>query len=312
MKIRKTLSAAFFLLLLSSCAPRVITDVMKTYPALASADSVIVFEPEELVPNSAEPLGKVSVIDGGMSTKCNYDQVLRLARQETAKVGGNGFALVNHLNPSFWGSSCHQISGMMLRMTDMVTDTVLPNPVQKAIALNKKMTEEQKKERRAPLNTITANVGYGWITSKLYSSFGQSYKSKGGMEWKLEYDRVFSKGLGFGLQYSGFKASLPDGDLRLSYLAPSFLIRSKYKNWVFKYGIGLGVFIYDDEYYHFTRLGTNLDLGMEYMLNKHVGLGISTSCIGASLPKQEGAKYDKDESSGISRINVQGGIRFYF
>lgn len=312
MKMRKTLSAALFLLLFSSCAPRVITDVMKTYPALASADSVVVFEPGEPVPNSAEPLGKVSVVDAGMSTNCKYDQVLKLARQETAKVGGNGLVIVSHLNPSFWGSSCHRISGMMLRMTDMAVDTLLPNSVQKAIALKKTMVEEQRKQHQAPFNTITVSTGYGWITSKLYSSFGQAYHSKGGMEWKLEYDRIFSKGLGFGLQYSGFKASLPDGDLKLSYLAPSFVVRSKYKNWVFKYGLGLGVFIYDDEFYHSTRLGTNLDLGMEYMLNKHVGLGVSTSCIGASLPKQEGATYDKDESSGISRINVQGGIRFYF
>ena len=58
----------------------------------------------EKVPNTAETIGRVSVVDRGTSTNCRYDQVLHLAQEATGKIGGNGLAITNHQKPSFWGS----------------------------------------------------------------------------------------------------------------------------------------------------------------------------------------------------------------
>lgn len=306
-------SALLLSLLLSSCGgPRILTNVLKKYPDTLPVDSVRVFEIGDPVPNSAEALGRVAVIDAGMTvtSRCHYDEVLRIAREETGKVGGNGLALTDHLKPSFWGSSCHQISGMMLRLTDFEIDTLRSNPIQEAIEMGYEMQKKEEKDRMAPANTFEASIGYGWITSDIYSSTGEKYGSKGGMEWNLEYNHVFRSGFGFGLQYSGCKVSVPEGDMSLSYVAPSVVLRRKIDSWIFKCGVGVGAFFYSQSGYNATSVGVSTTLGMEYMVAKSVGLGLSVNAIGASLPDQEGLP--EDQNSGIGRLNVTGGIRFYF
>ena len=39
------------------------------------------------MPETAERIGSVQVVDGGVSTKCNYEQVVALAKLETVKNG---------------------------------------------------------------------------------------------------------------------------------------------------------------------------------------------------------------------------------
>lgn len=121
------------LIFLTACSPRITTEVIKSDPPIVVADSVCVYEPGDSVPNSAEPIGYVSVTDAGTTTKCKYDQVLRIAKEETAKVGGNGLAITEHKKPALWGSSCHQISGTMLYISDWTIDAQAPNPVADAI-----------------------------------------------------------------------------------------------------------------------------------------------------------------------------------
>ena len=48
----------------------------------------------------------------------SYEQVVALAKLETAKNGGNALALTDHRKPSLLGSSCHQIAGDMLWIGD--------------------------------------------------------------------------------------------------------------------------------------------------------------------------------------------------
>ena len=73
-----------------------------------------------------------------MSTKCNYDQVVWLAKQETAKAGGNALALTDHRKPSLLGSSCHQIAGSMLLVSDTVAFRAAP--LSKALDWRKRLS----------------------------------------------------------------------------------------------------------------------------------------------------------------------------
>ena len=137
-----------FLFLMTGCAPKVITNISKSYPASVTADKVRLYELGEAVPASAERIGNVSVVDNGVSTKCNYDQVVWLAKQETAKAGGNALALTDHRKPSLLGSSCHQIAGSMLLVSD--TAAFRAAPLSKALDLeeeaeygNRKYLEKQ-------------------------------------------------------------------------------------------------------------------------------------------------------------------------
>ena len=141
--MKKTkLLAATAMLLLTSCSPKVVTHIVRTYPNPVPADSVYVIEPGDTVPNTAETLGSVSVVDRGTSRNCRYDQVLRLAQEATGKNGGNGLAITEHVKPSFWGSSCHQINALMLRLTDTKVNATEGNPVQDMIDLGRVAVKE--------------------------------------------------------------------------------------------------------------------------------------------------------------------------
>lgn len=298
--------------LLTACSPRVITHVVKTYPDVVPTDSVYVIELGEKVPNTAETIGRVAVVDQGMSTNCRYDQVLRLAREATGKNGGNGLAITDHLTPSFWGSSCHQVSGLMLRMSSREVDTLKTNPVQDFIDFGQEIAKKQAEDRRLPSNTLEASIGYGWINSKLYDVNGNELSSLSGLEWKFSYRYIWSSGWGIGMQYSGFKSNNMGGDLTLSYIAPECAWGSKWGNWIFKGGVGVGLFLFKNMLYNTSGVGCHATLGMEYILSKHVGLGVTLNSISASLPKQQGMQLKENERSGIARINLLGGLRYYF
>lgn len=302
------------LMLLTACSPRVTTKIVKSYPAVVAVDSVCIYESGDTIPNSAEPIGYVSVKDAGTTTKCKYDQVLQIARRETAKAGGNGFAVTEHKEPALWGSSCHQISGTMLHISDWTIDVQAPNPVADAIEAENVALVERMKKRQAPANTISLDVGFGYVYSKIYTPY-RTYNGKSGVDWKLEYDRVYRNGIGFGLQYSGFRANFSEGGyMLLTYIAPSFIGRVKLADaWILKFGIGIGYFGYSDSG-ESTLSGVGLDMnaGVEYMLGKHVGLGIELQSMSSYLPEQVEVTLGEDEHSGISRINIKGGIRFYF
>ena len=76
-------------LLVTGCSPKVATEIYHSYPA-TQADDVQVFKTGTNRPYSAELLGKVAVKGNGYTAHFSYDQVVALAKAETAKVGGNG------------------------------------------------------------------------------------------------------------------------------------------------------------------------------------------------------------------------------
>ena len=46
---------------------------------------VHVFELSEIFSNSADPIGKVPVVDGSFTAKCKYDQVLQSLKKKLIK-----------------------------------------------------------------------------------------------------------------------------------------------------------------------------------------------------------------------------------
>lgn len=310
---RTNLFTILFLLFITACSsPKVVTNIVKSYPNVIPADSVHVIGLGEKVPNTAETIGRVSVVDRGTSINCRYDQVLFLAQEATGKAGGNGLVLTNHLKPSFWGSSCHQISGLMLRLSDREIDTLKNNPVQDMIDLDLVIANEQRERRKVPANTFEASIGYGWLVSKLYDANGHSLGSKGGVDWKLSYEYTWGSGWGVGMQYSGFKMSSSEADMMLSYIAPELVSRTKINKWILKASLGVGLFIYDDSVYKTSGVGYHASIGAEYMISKNWGVGLTLNTISASLPSQADFKLKENERSGISRINAIGGLRYYF
>ena len=60
------------LLLMTACSPKVVTHISKVYPDIIPTDSVYVIELGDKVPNTAETIGRISVVDRGTSSKCRY------------------------------------------------------------------------------------------------------------------------------------------------------------------------------------------------------------------------------------------------
>lgn len=102
MKIANLLLILLLPICLGSCAPKVITHIERSYSPRAAAEEVHLYGVGQTVPESAELIGTVKVVDSGASTKCNYDQVVALAKQITSKNGGNALALTDHREPSFF------------------------------------------------------------------------------------------------------------------------------------------------------------------------------------------------------------------
>lgn len=55
------------LLLMTACSPKVVTHISKVYPDIIPTDSVYVIELGDKVPNTAETIGRISVVDRGTS-----------------------------------------------------------------------------------------------------------------------------------------------------------------------------------------------------------------------------------------------------
>lgn len=229
----KTINLLLILLLplcLGSCAPKVITDFVKSYPSRVTADEVRLYGMGHFVPELAEFIGNVKVVDGGVSTKCNYDQVVALAKQETAKKGENALALTDHWKPSLLGSSCHQIAGNMLWIGDTVNVTgeetySVPVPIN-----SENMSHAETSKSPFQHSTFYANIVYAFMTNKFYLPKGASGHPMKGMDWQVGYDWVSRSGFGAGLMYSGYKSSYSyshvDVNVGLAYIAPQFVMKS--------------------------------------------------------------------------------------
>ena len=71
---------------MGSCAPKVTTHISKEVtPRVSRQRRFFLYGVGQTVPESAELIGTVKVVDSGASTKCNYDQVVALAKQTTSK-----------------------------------------------------------------------------------------------------------------------------------------------------------------------------------------------------------------------------------
>ncbi len=319
MKKRKLLKKWRLVLLvypffLCSCSPRVITHIENQYPPSVTAEEVRLYEWGDTLPPNVVRVGTVKVRDTGFSTQCNYEQVIKAAKQKTAQNGGNILALTNHQTPSFI-STCHQIEGTMLWANDTLNAKLPYYEVNQPSAhyLTKVQT------RTVPEHTLYANLGYAFITSNYYLPRGATGNPKNGLDWQLGYDWVSWKGMGVGLMYTGYKSSfnLPVAKINvgLTYVAPQFVMKQEVpgKSWIFEGKFGLGYFSYRESAMGMsvteTGVGYNFQIGAEYLINNHIGMGANFGYIGGILPDQDD---HNDETTGVFRLNMNIGLRIHF
>ena len=103
---------------MSSCSPKVHKHIIKEMHPVGNDTEVTVYGIGDVVPENAEVIGNVSVLDGGFTTHCDWETVLETAKQEVRAAGGNGIEIVQHSYPGQNGSNCHQIAAYMLNIND--------------------------------------------------------------------------------------------------------------------------------------------------------------------------------------------------
>ena len=110
---------------LCSCSPKVHKHIIKEMHPVGNDTEVTVYGIGDVVPENAEVIGNVSVLDGGFTTHCDWETVLETAKQEVRAAGGNGIEIVQHSYPGQNGSSCHQITAYMLNISDDIEPIAL-------------------------------------------------------------------------------------------------------------------------------------------------------------------------------------------
>ncbi len=301
--------------LLTACSPQVITEVTMSYPA-RNADEVRVYNVGDTVPNSAIAIGKVAVLDRGFTSNCGYDRMLGVAKKRSAENGANGLLLTEHLDPSFWGSSCHQLRGTMFLMTDTIIDKTKPNSIMAAVKREAEAKAQAAKDRALPQNSIRLSYGPSWITSHMETPKGTNHPF--GWEANLEYEHVWRTGIGFGINTSLYRTSFTEkdnginGDMTLFYVGPSIVFANKFdKHWRASGAIGVGYAYIDDVLSHQSCVGYFAKLGIEYLLNAHWGIGLDLN-VSQNFKKSEGIKLRDNNRLGIERLGLLFGARYYF
>lgn len=331
-------------LLLASCSPRVVTDMLTNEWPATKPDSVYVFHKNDHIPTGSQEIGKVKVVDTGFSLKGSFNQVMQKAINATAEKGGNGLVITEHRWPD-GRSTIHRIWGTMLHIPESAfaesetPDTMEYSALKQILTedeyaefmeyrATKQFYEEQEKEyeeklqrqqellKVVPHNVLRLSVGPSFMTSK-YQIGNREYKNRAGLDICIDYDH-FWKSIGFGINYLHNYTSFDGGiKTRLDYIGPSYVLAiTTSKTFRFDYAIGLGYCHYSESLDGYSvsqnRLGYMMRVGAEWRVAKSLALGAQINYFSVRLKKPEGLELKDNETYGISHIGLQAGLRYYF
>ena len=119
-------------IIINSCSPKITTRLYKNFPPLDFTQEIKVLAITDSIPVKSTQLGTVKLEDSGMTTKCKYDDLIEVAKNEARKVGGNVIKVIEHIPPhsemhgfTFVYSNCHQITVLILKITEQTNSNKL-------------------------------------------------------------------------------------------------------------------------------------------------------------------------------------------
>jgi len=315
------LSAA---VLLAGCSPRVVSEMYTTDYAPQAPDSVRVFLPDEPLPVGTTAIGTVKVKDTGFTTRGgSYAEVLRLAVGETARRGGDALLITEHRAPDL-ASTIHRLRGTMLHTGQPVDSDMAAQSQKSLVARESDIAEERKQQTQTewserfenqPRDFVRMDVGPAWVTSEVLVG-EHTYKNRVGLNVLASYAHLWKWGFGLGLHYMHNKTSFEGIDTRINYFGPSLEYVVPLKSFRFDMSMSIGYGRYTESYGSLS--GSEGDvaflsrLGLEYMLNKQVGLGLQYHVFTQHLDEPDGFQLEKDQFYGIRHLGIEIGLRYYF
>ena len=339
------LFTTLLLFLLSGCSPRIGTMVTKTHTPLNQGSPIVVYHYQTDIPMGSESIGKVTISDTGFSINCDSLTVMNLIKGEARKIGGNAVCVVDHKKPSIWGSSCHQMTAIILNVTDFNQN---PFPADDTVAQFEKIQQEKVKSL-LPKFKIGANIGYGWrgakLSNEIQADMRNYYKEmKSGLIWDGTFHYYFNDAYGIGLVYSAYNVEnsiyaqhIETGETgmlktknSITFIGPVFATRnvSNNKKWIFNLSAGLGYMGYhsketiNNQYAKATgsTVGFQWSISEEYKLDDHWGIGIDLSMLSGLLNSvnsdingnKSTFNFEKNKKEGLGQFRLSTGIRYYF
>ena len=89
MKTTRFYTIIILAFVLCSCSPKVHKHIIKEMHPVGNDTEVTVYGIGDVVPENAEVIGNVSVLDGGFTSHCDWESVLETAKQEVRAVSFN-------------------------------------------------------------------------------------------------------------------------------------------------------------------------------------------------------------------------------
>ena len=175
--------------------------------------------------------------------------------------------------------------------------------------------------RNRSQHTFFANAAYTAVISTLYLAESSSGSLNEGYDISAGYNWTSRRGVGVGVVYSGAFISAQRGGFertsRIHYIAPEFVARQRVgRRWLFRESAGIGYGRYIRSYAGLTGsrggVGIHESVSAEFMLTRFLGLGVTVGgqwLIVDSPDVDDGAELNL---AGIFRVQLGGGIRFYF
>lgn len=330
--LRMVRTAAVALLLpLVGCAPKVYSSLQKSYPSRPEGSAVRVFYLNDAMPEGAEVLGSVEVLDKGLATNCGFLRVVELAKDVTNRAGGNALHITWHKDPSMFGSSCHQIAGDMLRYPDAGPLAGNAAPASQDVSgrrnAGEKGTSLETQPDRIPF-TLLVNTGYAFIVSKVETVDGVTGNPRQGFGFNAALQWTSRNGIGAGLRYAGYFSSAKIAgsgsgpqrfNIHLHYVGPELVLRQEAgKRWRFHESLGFGYAAYGERLKNVSAringFGVHIDVGAEYRLSKHVAVGLGIADYMSTFPTSEFGldNMDQEKNQSFSYLTVNGGLRILF
>ena len=304
---------------LSACKPSVYTDLYTYEYQPTTVDSVAVFIEGDEMPEKGLAIGTLKVELNGVSTGNFLMKSIEQARIKTAEVGGNGLIINNTPNPSRL-SDLIPLKGTMLRFDNGVTDSLVAAGVERSknyaqLQYGKLYTNYYDRLKQQPRNILKFSIGPTWMTSDVDVD-GKIYKHESGYMVSAEYQHLWKRGIGAGINTVYSKTNLTGFTMKLYYIGPSIVFASMLgEKWRYdiSYSIGFSTYNESDAYISADTRGVGMtaNLGIEYMLSRRVGIGLQYGTYVMRLP--EPTNYDKGKYDfyGVRQINLQCGLRFY-
>lgn len=321
-----------FATMLVACTPTISTEILQRYTPLP-LDSVKVYDDPSLVPSSATAIGKVNITGldmPGADTKEAMKRVglkmsdikkdanpkVMMAKVMAANAGGNGLLMSNGSEVGYLKS---YYFGTILRSEDNVVNNNVTSPAVKAHEYNKEKLSELVKKHSLPSNVLKVNVGPAWLTSKMYVTSSNYYSNLSALNVELQYSHLWKSGWGCG--FTAFQSHFDIGDsdsydrrgsANIFYVGPTLTYAYRTDKgwlWTMNYGLGYTSFDADDVY---SGFGMTFNVGVDYMLTKHLGVGIELNEYAGFFKEPEGWQNEHDESYGISQFGLLAGLRWYF